>query len=311
MAMSSDSHLLSLKVVRLSQPGDALHNSLYKDLDPSIPAGKAMDSLAVEGMTSSIASESDISIAGLGSFQTLSQPFGNIYLGETFSSCLCVTNESSIQVLNLSFKAELQTSTQRLTLADTLASSSSLSSTASSERVGAGGMLGSYTSLQGSSAAGTQGGRKSLANSLLPSQSVEFIINHDIKELGIHILVCSVHYTPAPAVGSVPTGHDRERKFFRKFYKFQVLNPLSVKTKVNTLADGRIFLEAQVQNVSSTSMYLERMNFEPNEPFLLVNLNQFPCAADAKGVDLNEDKEPHANAVDSQDLMSTAIPPIV
>ncbi|KAJ1341601.1 hypothetical protein BSLG_003828 [Batrachochytrium salamandrivorans] len=156
---------------------------------------------------------------------------------------------------------------------------------------------------QGSSAAGTQGGRKSLANSLLPSQSVEFIINHDIKELGIHILVCSVHYTPAPAVGSVPTGHDRERKFFRKFYKFQVLNPLSVKTKVNTLADGRIFLEAQVQNVSSTSMYLERMNFEPNEPFLLVNLNQFPCAADAKGVDLNEDKEPHANAVDSQDLM--------
>ena len=54
--------------------------------------------------------------------------------------------------------------------------------------------------------------------SLLPKQSVEFLFDHEIKELGIHILVCTVSYTLG-----------EERKFQRKFYKFQVLNPLSLK----------------------------------------------------------------------------------
>ncbi len=36
-----------------------------------------------------------------------------------------------------------------------------------------------------------------------------------------------------------------EVKNFRKFYKFQVVNPLAVKTKVNTLGDGKIMLEGK------------------------------------------------------------------
>lgn len=52
-----------------------------------------------------------------------------------------------------------------------------------------------------------------------------------------------------------------------------MLNPLSVKTKTNTLADGRVALEAQLQNLCSLPIYLERMNFEPNDLFNFVDYN--------------------------------------
>ena len=42
-----------------------------------------------------------------------------------------------------------------------------------------------------------------------------------MKELGAHILVCEVTYS-AP---------QREKMNFRKFFKFQVMKPLDVKTK--------------------------------------------------------------------------------
>ncbi|KAL9552365.1 hypothetical protein PS6_004508 [Mucor atramentarius] len=89
-------------------------------------------------------------------------------------------------------------------------------------------------------------------------------VSHEIKELGVHILVCSVHY-------SAPDGRKRH---FRKFYKFQVSNPLAVKTKLNNMIDGRVFLEAQLQNVSAGPMFLERMKFEPSEHFQFEDLNQ-------------------------------------
>ncbi|KAI9328190.1 hypothetical protein DFJ73DRAFT_766077 [Zopfochytrium polystomum] len=167
---------------------------------------------------------------GLTEFLSLPASFGNIYLGETFSSYLCINNESDLSVQDAGIKAELQTASQRLTLADTVSAAASYSS------------------------------------SLLPTQSAEFLIHHEIKELGIHILVCSVHYS----IGS-------ERKFFRKFYKFQVLNPLAVKTKVNTLQDGRIFLEAQVQNVSGTPMFLDRLTFESSPLFNFTDLTIVPA----------------------------------
>jgi hypothetical protein len=94
-------------------------------------------------------------------------------------------------------------------------------------------------------------------------RSNEFVISHEIKELGVHILVCSIQYTTV----------DGKVRSFRKFYKFQVANPLAVKTKVNNMIDGKVFLEAQVQNVSASSMMLERMRFEPAEHFNHEDLN--------------------------------------
>ena len=46
-------------------------------------------------------------------------------------------------------------------------------------------------------------------------------LSQQVKELGTHILVCEVFYN-SPAKGKLN---------FRKFFKFQVMKPLDVKTK--------------------------------------------------------------------------------
>ena len=56
-----------------------------------------------------------------------------------------------------------------------------------------------------------------------------------VKELGTHILVCAVSYMG-------PAGE----KNFRKFFKFQVLKPLDVKTKFYNADSDDVYLEAQV-----------------------------------------------------------------
>ncbi|KHJ75940.1 hypothetical protein OESDEN_24441, partial [Oesophagostomum dentatum] len=56
---------------------------------------------------------------------------------------------------------------------------------------------------------------------LEPSKSSGHIITHEVKEIGQHILICSVNYK---------TSSD-EKMYFRKFFKFPVGKPIDVKTK--------------------------------------------------------------------------------
>ncbi|CAA0806199.1 Unknown protein, partial [Striga hermonthica] len=50
----------------------------------------------------------------------------------------------------------------------------------------------------------------------------DFIVEHDVKELGAHTLVCTALYTDG----------GNERKYLPQFFKFVVSNPISVRTKV-------------------------------------------------------------------------------
>jgi hypothetical protein len=143
----------------------------------------------------------------------LPQQFGNVYLGETFSCYLSVNNDAPIPVRQMTLKAEVQTSTQKFSLSDTTLTPHP---------------------------------------DMLPGHCAPLVIRHEIKELGIHILICSVHYVT----------HDGERKFFRKFYRFQVLNPLAVKTKAHSTKLGQVFLEVQISNVSQSTMFLERLRLD-------------------------------------------------
>jgi hypothetical protein len=98
------------------------------------------------------------------------------------------------------------------------------------------------------------------AGQTLPIQTI-----HDIREVGLHIVVCSVHYTNPVT---------NERKFARKFFKFTVVNPLSLKTKVTELpCRGLVLLEAQVQNVSGTGFILDTVRFEPFEPLYATTID--------------------------------------
>ncbi|TPX59744.1 hypothetical protein SpCBS45565_g07661 [Spizellomyces sp. 'palustris'] len=279
-ATNTAPHLLSLKVMRLSRPSFVQVNPIPFEPAPTLPGNAALTQAAENDITSlsepvqppiadllnlnsPVLPLSNLNIRdfGLSDLLTVPSSFGNIYLGETFSSYLCVNNESGSAVQDVGIKAELQTGSQRFTLADTLGGATPRAS---------------VTSVASSNSADTSFS-SSLATRvpLLPTQQAEFVIHHEIKELGVHILVCSVHYSTSGG----------ERRFFRKFYKFQVLNPLAVKTKVNSLQDGRVFLEAQVQNVANETMYLDKMRFEANELFQFHDLNTIITVSDSAAGD--------------------------
>ncbi|KAJ2382433.1 hypothetical protein GGI23_007365, partial [Coemansia sp. RSA 2559] len=97
---------------------------------------------------------------------------------------------------------------------------------------------------------------------LLASQPFNLQVLHEIKELGVHILGCTISYLSAQG----------DRRTLQKSFKFQVSNPLVVKTKVNHL-ENDVLLEIQVHNATQTSMALERLRFEAANPFDADDLN--------------------------------------
>lgn len=152
---------------------------------------------------------------GLSGLLVLPQSFGAIYLGETFCSYISINNSSDIEVRDVSIKAEIQTEKQRILLLDTC---------------------------------------KSPVESIRAGGRYDFIVEHDVKELGAHTLVCSALYNDG----------DGERKYLPQFFKFIVANPLSVRTKVRIVKD-KTFLEACIENHTKSSLYMDQVEFEPSQ----------------------------------------------
>ena len=134
---------------------------------------------------------------------TLPASFGSIQLGETFSSCLCVNNEAQVEVEGVKMVVEMQTATTKVLLAEFGGADHRLAIGGTSEQV----------------------------------------IHHEIKELGQHVLACTVSYRLPPTM-RVPQNQednaDPSLQTFRKFYKFVVCS--------NTLA--LMYLMASAGNKS-------------------------------------------------------------
>ena len=58
---------------------------------------------------------------------------------------------------------------------------------------------------------------------LAPGKRHDFVVRHDVKELGGHTLVCSSSYTAA----------DGQRRTLPQAFRFTSQNPLVVKTKAS------------------------------------------------------------------------------
>ncbi|XP_072353018.1 trafficking protein particle complex subunit 13 isoform X2 [Scyliorhinus torazame] len=241
-------HLLALKVMRLTKP--TLFTNLPVTCEDRDLPGDLFSQLMKDDPSTVKGAETFM----LGEMLTLPQNFGNIFLGETFSSYISVHNDSVQVVKDILVKADLQTSSQRLNL--------SASNAAVAE--------------------------------LKPDRCIDDVIHHEVKEIGTHILVCAVSYTTQAA----------EKMYFRKFFKFQhlnltalmddlpektvfslhslftqVLKPLDVKTKFyNAESDlssvtDEVFLEAQIQNITTTPMYMEKVSLEPSIMYNVTELN--------------------------------------
>ncbi|KAM7506092.1 hypothetical protein LguiB_004996 [Lonicera macranthoides] len=150
---------------------------------------------------------------GLSGLLVLPQSFGAIYLGETFCSYISINNSSDFEVRDIVIKAEIQTERQRILLLDT---------------------------------------SKSPVESIRAGGRYDFIVEHDVKELGAHTLVCTALYSDG----------DGERKYLPQFFKFIVANPLSVRTKVRFVQETT-FLEACLENHTKSNLFMDQVEFEP------------------------------------------------
>ncbi|NXG80956.1 TPC13 protein, partial [Baryphthengus martii] len=107
---------------------------------------------------------------------------------------------------------------------------------------------------------------------LKPDCCIDDVIHHEVKEIGTHILVCAVSYT-------TQTG---EKMYFRKFFKFQVLKPLDVKTKFYNAETDEVFLEAQIQNITTSPMFMEKVSLEPSMMYNVAELNTVDRAGESE-----------------------------
>ncbi|KAH8389144.1 hypothetical protein KR200_005471 [Drosophila serrata] len=101
---------------------------------------------------------------------------------------------------------------------------------------------------------------------LAPGGTIDDVIRYEVKEIGTHILVCEVNY-------STPAGYAQS---LRKFFKFQVLKPLDVKTKFYNAEIDEIYLEAQIQNVTTSPFCLEKVELDSSEDYSVTPLNTLP-----------------------------------
>ncbi|BGP20994.1 hypothetical protein JCM10213_003241 [Rhodosporidiobolus nylandii] len=244
-------HLLSLRVVRSRQPFLAASND-------GAGAGRNRAVKRAGGA-------SDGGEAG-GGGEAEGEAFGTLYLGETLSCLLTLTNDFPSGVAHYpTLRIELHTSISPQTgqaANKHLLFSSPVSHSSSSD---------------------------DHDNAVLrPGQSSEVQVQHEIKELGNNALVCTVQYGQEIEVEGV----ERERRVlsrsFRKIYQFTSTSPLSVRTKAHSppalsaspsLPNGTsstsalsptqrslIFLEVQVHNQHVSPLSFERMRFEPLLP---------------------------------------------
>ncbi|EFJ37350.1 hypothetical protein SELMODRAFT_77366, partial [Selaginella moellendorffii] len=159
---------------------------------------------------------------GLSRQLVLPQTFGSIYLGETFCSYISVGNHTNHDVRDVIIKAELQTERQRIILSNN---------------------------------------SKSPIESIRATGQFDFIIEHDIKELGGHTLVCMAVYTDP----------DGDRKYLPQYFKFTTSNPVSVRTKVFDLYDTT-FLEACIENQTKSHLFMDQVRFDTAPPWSVTTL---------------------------------------
>ncbi|KAI6110072.1 DUF974-domain-containing protein [Pisolithus sp. B1] len=232
-------HLLSLKVMRVSRPGLASAWEPFYSSSSSFSARSTASILSLQGKTPLPGHPKTLrDLSHASEFLTLPAAFGAIQLGETFSSCLCVNNEANTDIEGVSIKVEMQTANSKVLLAE----------------VG-----------------GTADRRKLAIGDVL-----EVVVHHEVKELGQHVLACTVSYRLPPGFRHIPPG--------------PVTNPLSVKTKVHVprspsaLLDPvereKVFLEVHIQNTTQEPMWFERIDFDCAEGWTATDMNQVRTGMD-------------------------------
>nr|CAH8864638.1 unnamed protein product [Trichobilharzia regenti] len=220
-------------------------------------------------------------VGGFSELLSLPHSFGTTYLGETFSAHVNLHNESNQICYNVELKVALHNRTELITLPVCPSLNGSCNNNNNNTRLNTSPTATTTTPGDG-------------VFDLHPGQSLNAVISHELKELGIHNLRCTVSYFQtslhgksetlphvaayeSPRLTSGLSSRDtakREPITFQRLYKFSVNKPLDVRKKFSIIdIDHSLLMETQIQNLTTTPMILERVLFEPNPQFSVINLN--------------------------------------
>lgn len=153
--------------------------------------------------------------------------FGNVFLGEIFSAIVSLHNQSDHTLHDVILKTDIQTATQRITINPTDQSDSN-------------------------------------KIELTPDQSISRVLQHEVKELGNHSLVCTV--TCADQNG--------EKYNLKKVFKLPVGKPIDLKTRFITGAKpDEYYVVADIQNQTPSILNMTVVELESSAAYTVTNLN--------------------------------------
>ncbi|WVW83694.1 hypothetical protein I302_105715 [Kwoniella bestiolae CBS 10118] len=180
-------------------------------------------------------------------------PYGNVSLGSTLDLDISLENTGSQRndVLGVRMMVECQGGSGRYRLGEVIHSNDSISTEGT----------------EGTEPKEEVEEKVDKLSVLKYGERVGLQIDNEIKDLGLNVLIVSVAWETLEG-----------RKTFQRFLKFNVIPPLSIKTRIqtptnpNTLLSPtkreQVYLEILIQNVSGESMILSKVLLEPVQGLL-------------------------------------------
>ncbi|CAF0943775.1 unnamed protein product, partial [Brachionus calyciflorus] len=219
--MEVKEHLVSLKVMRLLKPSMYCTLPVYSETTSNNFSDFLIDqAFDLNSNSAQMNISADFSQTD---FLVIPQTFGNLYIGETFTCYICLYNQSIHKVKELSIKLELQTTNMKIPL--------------------------KFNS-----------SKSDYADEFEPDQKFDGIVEHDVKELGNHILICMVGYV----------NEKGEKMSFKKFYKFLVSKPFEIqpsypfdKSDYSSESNQDLIFQAQIQNTTSNYLLMDQVQLQP------------------------------------------------
>ncbi|CAJ2511125.1 Uu.00g067500.m01.CDS01 [Anthostomella pinea] len=268
-------HSVSLKVLRLSRPSLVVQHPLIAPL--SAPSDHATPIPASLAYTATSDTNPDSFL--LTPILNLPPSFGSAYIGETFSCTLCANHEVTPSIESLSATTPSTPKSPQLTPAQPPPKKKFTRDVRiEAEMKTPGSSAVQKLPLLPADPAPPGGSPGGVGTDLDPGQTLQKIVNFDLKEEGNHVLAVTVSYYEA-------TETSGRTRTFRKLYQFICKGSLIVRTKVGALpaaaggggggavsgegkngegrGEGRRWvMEAQLENCSEDVMQLERVGLD-------------------------------------------------
>lgn len=182
------------------------------------------------GQSQDIAIGNDHSV--LSHLLVLPYSFGNVFLGEMFSAIVSLHNQSDQILREVVLKTDIQTATQRI----------SLNSTDPSDSNGI---------------------------ELEPDQSISRVLQHEVKELGNHSLVCTV----------TCIDQGGEKCNLKKVFKLPVGKPIDLKTRfVSGAKHDEYYVIADIQNQTPSILKMTTVELDPPAAYTATSIQQEPSS---------------------------------